>query len=62
MGKIFIDDVFSIWTDDSEENIERFFEQLDGFHRNIKFTFEKSKMKANFSDVVKNGRLSRPLI
>ena len=56
----FIDDVFFIWTG-SEENIERFLKELSGFHSSIKFTFEKSKMKLNFLDVVikiKNERLS----
>ena len=60
MWKRFIDDVFSIWTN-SEENLERFLKELNGFHPSIKFTFEKSKMKVNFLDVVikiKNGRLS----
>ena len=63
MWKGFIDDIFFIWTD-SEENLERFLKELNGFHPSIKFTFEKSKMKVNFLDVVikiKNGRLSTDL-
>ena len=61
--KQFIDDVFFIWTD-SEENLKRFLKELNGFQPSIKFTFEKSKMKVNFLDVVikiKNGRLSTDL-
>ena len=61
--KRFIDDVFFIWTD-SEENLEKILKKLNGFHPSIKFTFEKSKMKVNFLDVVikiKNGRLSTDL-
>ena len=61
--KRFIDDVFLIWTN-SEENLERFLKELNGFHPSIKFTFQKSKMKVNFLNVVikiKNGRLSTDL-
>ena len=61
--KRFIDDVFLIWTN-SEENLERFLKELNGFHPSIKFTFEKSKMKVNFLNVVikiKNGRISTDL-
>ena len=46
-----------MWTD-IEENLEKFLKELNRFHPNIKFTFEKSKMKVNFLDVVteiKNG-------
>ena len=59
----FIDGAFFIWTD-SEENLERFLKELNGFHSNIKFTFKKSKTNVNFFDVVikiKNGRLSTDL-
>ena len=55
--KRFIDDVFFIWTD-SEKSLEKCLKELNRFHPNIKFTFEKSKMKVNFLDVVteiKNG-------
>ena len=58
--KRFIDDVFFIWTD-SEKNLEKCLKELNRFQLNIKFTFEKSKMKVNFLEVVrdiKNGRLS----
>ena len=54
---------FFIWKG-SEENLKRFFKELNGFHPSITFTFEKSKMKVNFSDAVikiKNRRLSTDL-
>ena len=60
MWKRFFDNVFFIWTD-SEKNLEKRLKELNSFHPNIKFTFEKSKMKVNSLDVVteiKNGRLS----
>ena len=50
--KRFIDDVFFIWTE-SEESLEKFFEDPNKFHPNLKFTSEKSKEKINFLDVVK---------
>ena len=49
--KQFIDDVFFIWTD-SEKNLEKCLKKLNRFHNNIKCTFEKSKMKVNFLEVV----------
>ena len=49
--KRFIDDAFFIWTD-SEKNLEKCLKELNRFYANIKFTFEKSKMKVNFLDVV----------
>ena len=52
--------MYFIWTD-IEENLEKFLKELNGVHPSIKFTFEKSKMKINFLDVVikiKNGSLS----
>ena len=65
MWKRFIDDVFFIWKD-SEENLEGFLKELNGFHPIIKFNSgeSKMKMKVNFLDVVikiKNGRLSTDL-
>ena len=63
LWKRFIDDVFFIWTD-SEENLEKFLKELNGFHPNVKFTLDKLKMKVNFLNVVteiKNGRLSTDL-
>ena len=49
--KRFSDEIFSIWTE-SEENLEKFLEDLHKFHPNLKFTYEKSKEKINFLDVV----------
>ena len=42
---------FLIWTE-SEESLEKFLEDLSKFHCNLKFTYEKSKKKINFLDVV----------
>ena len=61
--KRFINDVLFIWTD-SEEKLETFLKDLDGFHPSIKFTFKKSNVKVSFLDVViiiKNGRLRTDL-
>ena len=47
-----------MWTE-SEESLEKFLEDLNKFHPNLKFTYEKSKEKINFLDVViqiKEGR------
>ena len=57
-SKRFINDIFFIWTE-SEESLEKFLEDLNKFHPNIKFTYVKSKEKINFVDVVikiKEGR------
>ena len=57
--KRFIDDIFFIWTE-SEESLEIFLQDLNKFHPNLKFTYEKSKEKINFLDVVikiKEGRV-----
>ena len=54
-----IDNIFFIWTK-SEESLEKFLEDLNKFHHNLKFTDEKSKEKTNFLDVVikiKEGRI-----
>ena len=37
---------------DSEEYLERFLKELNGFHPSIKFNFQKSKKKVNFLNVV----------
>ena len=55
--------VFFIWTD-SEGILESLLKELNGFHPSIKFTFDKSKVKVNFLDVVikiKDGGLSTGL-
>ena len=49
--KRFIDDIFFIWTE-GEESLQKFLEDLSKFHPNLKFTYEKSKEKINFLDVV----------
>ena len=49
--KRFIDDIFFICTE-SEESLEKFFEDLNKFHHNCKFIYETSKEKINFLDVV----------
>ena len=51
LWKRFIDDIFFIWTD-SEENLNMFLKHLNEFHPNLKFTYEKSKEKINFLDLV----------
>ena len=37
----FIKDIFFFWTD-TEENLHKFLEDLNKFHPNIRFTYEKS--------------------
>ena len=49
--KRFIDDIFFIWTN-SEKNLEKCLKELNRFYANINFTFQESKMKVNFLDVV----------
>ena len=51
LWKRFIDDIFFIWTD-SEENLNKFLNDLNEFHPNLRFTYEKSKEKINFLDLV----------
>ena len=50
---------FFTWRE-SEESLEKFLEDLNKFHHNLKFTDEKSKEKINFLDVIikiKEGRI-----
>ena len=57
--KRFVDDIFFIWTV-NEESLEKFLKDFNKFHPNFKFTYEKSKKKINFLDVVikiKEGRI-----
>ena len=59
LRKRFIDDIFFIWTD-SEKNLNKFLKDLNEFHPNLKFTYEKSKEKINFLDLViklKDGKI-----
>ena len=51
LQKRFIDDIFFNLTD-SEENLSIFLKYLNQFHPNLKFTFEKSKKKFIFLDLV----------
>ena len=48
--KRFIDDIFFIWTD-TEENLDKFLEDLNKFHPSLRFAYEKSREKINFLDV-----------
>ena len=40
-----------MWTD-TEENLDRFLEDLNIFHSNLRFIYEKSREKINFLIVV----------
>ena len=51
LWKRFIDDIFFIWTD-SDENLNKFQKDLNEFHSNLEFTYEKSKEKIYFLDLV----------
>ena len=51
LWKRFIDDIFFIWTY-SEENLNKFPKDLNEFHPDLKFKYEKSKEKINFLDLV----------
>ena len=42
---------FFIWTK-KEESLEKFLEEFNKFHPNLKFTGEKSEEKINFLDAV----------
>ena len=53
------DNTFLTWTE-NEESLGKFLEDLDKFDPNLKFTYEKSKEKSSFIDVVlkiKEGRI-----
>ena len=57
--KRFIYHIFFIWTE-SDESLEKFLQDLNKFHPNLKFTYEKSKGKINCLDEVikiKEGRI-----
>ena len=51
LWKRFIDYNFFIWTD-SGENLNKFLKDLNEFHPNLKFTYEKSKEKIIFLDLL----------
>ena len=46
-----MDDIFFIWRD-TEKNLDKLLEDLNKFHSNFRFTYEKSREKINFLDVV----------
>ena len=46
----YIDDTFFVWTH-GENKLDEFFELLNSFHLNLKFTSERSEQKINFLDV-----------
>ena len=55
----FIDDIFLICTV-TEENLDKFLEDLNKLYPNLRFTYEKSREKINFLDVVikiKEGKI-----
>ena len=64
--ELVIDEVYLIWNDSEKSSIKKtlielFFKERNGFHPNIKFTYQRSKEKVNFLDVavsIKNERLS----
>ena len=47
----YIDDIFFVWNH-GEAELKSFLERLNGFHPNLKFTHESSRVKVNFLDVV----------
>ena len=46
----YIDDIFFIWTH-GEQELQRFLEELNKTHPNLKFTHESSKEKISFLDL-----------
>ena len=57
--KRFIDDIFFIWRE-SEESLEKLFQDLNYLHPNLKFTYEKSREKIKFLGMVikiKEGKI-----
>ena len=63
LWKRFIDDIFFIWTD-TAENLDEFLQDLNKFNPNLRFTYEKSREKINFLDVVikiKEGKITTNL-
>ena len=63
LWKRFINYIFFIWTD-TEENLDTFLEDLNKFHPNLRFTYENSREKMNFLDVlikIKVGKITTNL-
>ena len=50
LWKRLIDDIFFVFKD-SEENLNKFLKDLNEFHPNVKFIYEKSKEEINFLDL-----------
>ena len=51
LRKRFMDDIFFIWRD-TEKNLDKLLDDLNKFYPNLRFTYEKSREKINFLDVV----------
>ena len=51
LWKRFLDDIFFIRID-FEENLNKFLKDLNEFYPNLKFTYQKSKDKINFLDLI----------
>ena len=52
--------IFFSYSEESEKSFKKFLEDLSSFHPNLKFTYDKSKEKINFLDVVikiKEGKI-----
>jgi hypothetical protein len=49
--KRYVDDVFAIWKG-TESELQQFQSEMDGLHRNIKFTWTSRRDKAEFLDLV----------
>ena len=63
LWKRFIDDIFFIWTD-TEENLDKFLEDLNKFRPDLRFIYEKSRDNIDFLDVVikiKEGKITTNL-
>ena len=55
----YIDDIFFVWTH-GEQELQRFLQELNKTHPNLKFTHESSKEKISFLDLsvsLSNGKL-----
>ena len=57
LWKRLIDDIFFIWTD-TEENLDKFLEDLNKFHPSLRFTYEKSREKISWMYTA-NSKFSR---
>ena len=48
LWKRFIDDIFFIWIDSEKKFLKKFLKDLNEFHPNLKFAYEKLKRKLIF--------------